>query len=114
SAWRSPPRASGSARSTSTRPSGPGKPSEPRPPPRPEPRRGGRRGRSVERAQRRRSVVPGEGGPVGVSLLEEAVPALLGLVGHVGEAGGLAGEHLLADEAVVDQVEGELQHPLSG
>src|SRR5690554_7271413 len=50
---------------------------------------------------------------VGVSLLEEAVPALLGLVGHVGEAGGLAGEHLLADEAVIDQVEGELQHPLS-
>jgi len=45
-------------------------------------------------------------------LLEEGVPTLLGLVGAVGEAGRLAGEHLLADQAVVDQVEGELQHPL--
>ena len=31
---------------------------------------------------------------------------------HVGQAGGLAGEQLLADEAVVDQVERVLQHPL--
>ena len=60
------------------------------------------------------SVVPGERRPVGVALLEELVAALLGLVGHVGQAGGLAGEELLADEAVVDQVEGVLQHPLGG
>src|SRR6478752_1130344 len=58
------------------------------------------------------SVVPGERRPVGVALLEELVAALLGLVGHVGQAGGLAGEELLADQAVVDEVEGVLQHPL--
>ena len=31
---------------------------------------------------------------------------------HVREAGGLAGEDLLADQPVVDEVEAELQHPL--
>ena len=49
-----------------------------------------------------------------VALLEERVEALDGLVGHVRQPGRLAGEHLLAHEPVVDQVEGELQHPLGG
>ena len=46
--------------------------------------------------------------------LQEGVAALGGLVGHVGQPGRLAGEHLLTDQAVVDGVEGELQHPLGG
>src|SRR5437868_6204742 len=60
------------------------------------------------------SVVPGVRGPVGVALLQEGVAAFGGLVGHVRQAGRLAGEELLADQAVVDQVEGVLQHPLGG
>src|SRR5690606_14268114 len=58
------------------------------------------------------SVVPGEPGPVGIALLEERVAPLLGLLGHVGEARGLAGEDLLAHHAVVDRVERELEHAL--
>src|SRR5680860_624571 len=60
------------------------------------------------------SVVPGERRPVGVALLQECVTPLDSLVGHVGKAGGLPGEHLLADEPVVDEVEGVLQHALRG
>jgi 1-acyl-sn-glycerol-3-phosphate acyltransferase len=55
-----------------------------------------------------------EGRPVGVALLEEAVPSFGCLVGAVGEAGRLTGEHLLADQPVVDEVERELEHPLRG
>src|SRR5829696_9601204 len=57
-------------------------------------------------------VVPGVRRPVGFPLLEELVPAFCGLVGAVRQAGRLAGEHLLANEAVVDEVERELQHAL--
>ena len=39
--------------------------------------------------------------PLGIALLEEGVAALSGLIGHVGESGGLTGEDLLADQAVV-------------
>ena len=56
----------------------------------------------------------GEVGPVGGAFLEEAVAALGGFVGAVGEACGLTGEHLLADESVVDQSERDLQHSLRG
>ena len=45
------------------------------------------------------SVVPRESAPVGVALLDELVAALDGLVGHVGQAGGLPGEDLLAGQA---------------
>ncbi len=66
-----------------------------------------------------------EGGVLGVSsaresptvrlaLLEERVAALRRLVGAVGEAGRFTGEQLLADHAVVGQVERVLQHPLRG
>ena len=65
-------------------------------------------------AQTRSSVVPGVRRPVRLALLEELVTSLLRLVGHVGQAGGLAGEELLADQAVVEQVERVLQHPLGG
>ena len=58
------------------------------------------------------SEVARVGRPVGLALLEERVAALDGLVGHVRQPGRLAGEDLLADQAVVDGVEGELQHPL--
>src|SRR5690348_12870489 len=51
------------------------------------------------------SVVPGVRRPVRLALLEELVAAFLRLVGHVGQPGGLTGEQLLADQAVVDQVE---------
>jgi branched-chain amino acid transport system substrate-binding protein len=61
-----------------------------------------------------RSVIPGELLPVGLALFQERVPALGGLVGHVGEPGGLAREQLLADQPVVDGVERVLQHPLRG
>ena len=44
--------------------------------------------------------MPGVPGPVRVPALEERVTALDGLVGHVGEPRGLAGEHLLADKTV--------------
>src|SRR5690606_26767163 len=60
----------------------------------------------------RASEVPGEAGPVGFALLEECVAAFDGFVGHVGQPCRLAGEHLLADHAVVHGVERELQHPL--
>jgi len=59
-----------------------------------------------------RLVVPGELLPVGLALFQERVPALGRLVGHVREPGGLAGEELLAHQAVVDGVEGVFQHPL--
>src|SRR5450756_2942511 len=57
------------------------------------------------------SEVVGEARPVGRALLEERVSPLGSLVGHVRESGRLPGEDLLAGEAVVGQVEGELQHP---
>src|SRR5262245_20769407 len=37
------------------------------------------------------SEVPGEPGEVGLALLQERIPALTGLVGHVAQPGGLAG-----------------------
>src|SRR5690606_3147631 len=58
------------------------------------------------------SIVPGESAVVGVALLEERIPALLGFLGHVAESGRLAREDLLTDQAVVDEVEGELEHAL--
>lgn len=61
-----------------------------------------------------RSVVPGVRRPVGLALLEELVASLLCLVGHVRQSSGLAGEELLADQSVVEEVEGVLQHPLGG
>src|SRR6476620_4381217 len=61
-----------------------------------------------------RSVVVREAGPVGVALLQERVAALDRLVGHVRQPGGLGCEHLLADQAVVDEVERVLEHPLRG
>src|SRR4051812_33159713 len=60
------------------------------------------------------SYVPRESAEVRVALLQERVAALDGLLGHVGQPRGLAGEQLLADQAVVDQVERILQHPLGG
>ena len=45
--------------------------------------------------------MPGELLEVLGPLLEEGVAALAGLVGAVGEAGGLAGEELLTDEAKI-------------
>lgn len=52
------------------------------------------------------------GRPVGVAFLQEGVAAFDRLVGHVSQAGGLTCEDLLAHETVVEEVEGELQHPL--
>ena len=48
------------------------------------------------------------------ALLQEGVAAFHCLVGHVREAGGFAGEDLLAHEAVVKQIKGELEHALGG
>src|SRR3954447_13802817 len=56
--------------------------------------------------------VPGESGEVRIALLQERVPALDGLLGHVGQPRGLPGEQLLADQPVVDEVERVLEHPL--
>ena len=50
--------------------------------------------------------------PVRVALLQERIAALNGFVCHVGKAGGLAGEHLLSHQAIIGEVEGELQHAL--
>ena len=52
--------------------------------------------------------------PVGFALLEKRVSALLSFCGSVPQSGGLTSEHLLADEAVVDHVERELEHPDCG
>src|SRR4051794_15849812 len=60
------------------------------------------------------SNMPGEAGEVGVPLLQERVPTLDGLLGHVRQPCRLPGEQLLADQSVVDQVERVLQHPLGG
>lgn len=60
----------------------------------------------------RTSVPPGKSAEVGVSLLQESVAALLGLVRHIAETGRLAREDLLSDQTIIDHVEGELQHPL--
>ncbi len=51
---------------------------------------------------------------VRVALLHERVPSLLCFVGHVRQSGGFPGEHLLADEAVVFEVERVLQHSNRG
>ena len=58
--------------------------------------------------------MPREAAEVRGALLDERVAALDGLVGAVAEAGGLAGEELLSHQAVIDQVEGELEHALRG
>src|SRR5690606_27158164 len=57
-----------------------------------------------------RSVEPREPREVARALLEEGVTALLRLVRHVGEARGLAREQLLSHQAVVDEIEGVLEH----
>ncbi len=63
---------------------------------------------------RAKSVGPGVAGEIRGALLQERVPPLDRLVGAVGQPGRLAGEQLLADQPVVDQVEGVLEHPLRG
>src|SRR5207248_3091698 len=55
-------------------------------------------------------VVPRVGRPVRLALLQERIAALDRLVGHVRQPRCLAGEQLLADQPVVDEVEGVLQH----
>lgn len=47
---------------------------------------------------------------MGRAVLEEGIAALLRLGRHVRHARGLAGEHLLARQPVIGQVEGELEH----
>ena len=47
---------------------------------------------------------------MGGAVLEEGVAPLLGFGRHVGHAGRLAREDLLTGQAVVGQVEGELEH----
>src|SRR5690606_28450954 len=69
---------------------------------------------SVFRLPSSDSVHPRELLEARVPLLQESVPALGRLVGHVSQAGRLPGEDLLADQPVVDQVESEFQHPLGG
>lgn len=61
-----------------------------------------------------RSVVVGKRRPVGVALLEKRVAPFDRLVGAVGEACGLTGKQLLADDAVIDRVERVLQHSNRG
>ena len=51
------------------------------------------------------SIVPGHVVEIRLPTLVEGVAALLGLVGHVGESGRLAGEDLLADHSVGVQIE---------
>ena len=81
--------------------------------PRPDPARPQRQASQVRRLIGRSQ--PGvRGRPVGVGASRGSVAALGRLVGHVGEAGGLAGEELLADQPVVDEVEAVLEHPLGG
>src|SRR5687767_5594726 len=63
---------------------------------------------------RKGSEMPGERCPIRRALLQERIAAFGGLVGHVGQAGGLTGEELLTHKAVVDQVEREFQHALRG
>ena len=46
--------------------------------------------------------------------MQERVATLDRLVRAVGQAGRLAGEELLADQAVIGQIEGVLQHSLRG
>src|SRR6478735_11911121 len=60
------------------------------------------------------SVRPGVAREVRGPLLQEGVPALDRLVGAVGESGRLAGEQLLADQPVINEVERVLEHPLGG
>ncbi len=60
------------------------------------------------------SVIPGVGRPVRDALFEERFFALGCLVGHVRQPGCLAGEQLLANESIVEQVERILQHALGG
>ena len=49
----------------------------------------------------------------GFSLLKESVSPFDGLVGHVSKSSCLAGEHLLTNEPVIDQIHGELGHSLA-
>src|SRR5215212_10103786 len=58
------------------------------------------------------SVVIRKPAPVLRAFLEEGVAAFDRFIGHVRQPGSFAGEDLLADQAIVDRVEGELQHPL--
>src|SRR5919199_2820706 len=54
---------------------------------------------------------PGELREVGAALLDVGVAALLGLVAHVEQQRGVAGELLHAGQPVVGGVEGRLEHP---
>jgi len=56
--------------------------------------------------------VPRELAVVRVPLFEEGVASFGRFLGSVGEAGGFAGKELLADQTVVDHVEGVLEHSL--
>src|SRR5512132_1585138 len=58
-----------------------------------------------------RSGPAGELGEVGTALLAEGVAALLGLLGHVVEQGGVAGKLLDAGQAVGVGVEAGLEQP---
>src|SRR5262250_2187039 len=55
-----------------------------------------------------RSVVPRKRRPVRRPFLDESVPAFFGFVRSIGKPGGLTGEQLLSDQAVVDEVKGVL------
>ena len=59
-------------------------------------------------------VVVREFVPVGLAFVQEGLLALDGLIGHIGQAGGLAGEDLLAHQAIIGEVEREFQHALGG
>lgn len=57
-------------------------------------------------------VVVREFRPVRVALFQEGIATFDGFVGHVSKAGGFTSEHLLSHQAVISEVEGELQHAL--
>src|SRR5262249_24785136 len=65
-------------------------------------------------ASRTASVVPGKRRTVRMARLQKGVPPFGRLVGPIRQAGRLPCEELLTDEAVVDQIESELDHALSG
>jgi hypothetical protein len=59
-----------------------------------------------------RSKLPGERRVVLVPLLEEGIPALLSLIGSVGESRRLSRKELLSDEAIIGEIERVLEHLL--
>jgi hypothetical protein len=58
--------------------------------------------------------VPGEGGPVRFAAFQEGVTSLNRLGRAIGQTGGLTGEQLLADHAVIGGIHGVLEHADSG